>query len=46
MKALKVIQVRAQQYSDANLDFADALIVAMAERLNITRLLSMKRVNC
>src|SRR5947207_8967989 len=28
-----------QQYADANLDFVDALIVAIAERLNITRLL-------
>jgi predicted nucleic acid-binding protein len=30
-----------RQYSDANLDFVDALIVALAERLNITRLLTL-----
>jgi uncharacterized protein len=32
-----------RQYSDAGLDFVDALIVAMAERLNITRLLTLDR---
>ena len=32
-----------RQYSDADLDFVDALIVAMAERLNITRLLTLDR---
>jgi predicted nucleic acid-binding protein len=32
-----------RQYSDANLDFVDALIVATAERLNITRLLTLDR---
>ena len=32
-----------RQYYDANLDFVDALIVAMAERLNITRLLTLDR---
>jgi len=31
------------QYSDAKLDFVDALIVAMSERLNITRLLTLDR---
>ena len=30
-----------RQYSDSNLDFVDALIVALAERLNITRLLTL-----
>jgi predicted nucleic acid-binding protein len=30
-----------RQYSDARLDFVDSLIVAMAERLNITRLLTL-----
>ncbi len=29
------------QYADANLDFVDALIVTVAERLNITRLLTL-----
>jgi uncharacterized protein len=32
-----------RRYSDANLDFVDALIVATAERLNITRLLTLDR---
>lgn len=32
-----------RQYSDAKLDFVDALIVAMSERLNITRLLTLDR---
>lgn len=32
-----------RQYSDANLDFVDALIVAIAERLNIKRLLTLDR---
>jgi predicted nucleic acid-binding protein len=32
-----------RQYSDAGLDFVDALIVAMSERLNITRLLTLDR---
>lgn len=32
-----------RQYSDANLDFVDALIVAIAERLNISRLLTLDR---
>jgi predicted nucleic acid-binding protein len=31
------------EYSDASLDFVDSLIVAMAERLNITRLLTLDR---
>ncbi len=30
-----------RQYADAELDFVDALIVALAERLNITRLLTL-----
>src|SRR5574341_2532976 len=30
-----------RQYADANLDFVDALIVALAERLNITCLLTL-----
>ena len=30
-----------RQYADAKLDFVDALIVALAERLNITRLLTL-----
>ncbi len=29
------------QYADANLDFVDALIIAIAERLNITHLLTL-----
>ena len=32
-----------KQYADASLDFVDALIAAMAERLNITRLLTLDR---
>lgn len=32
-----------RQYSDANLDFVDALIVSIAERLNINRLLTLDR---
>jgi predicted nucleic acid-binding protein len=32
-----------RQYADANLDFVDALTVATAERLNITRLLTLDR---
>lgn len=32
-----------RQYADANLDFVDALIVAIAERLNIKRLLTLDR---
>jgi len=32
-----------RQYSDAGLDFVDTMIVAMAERLNITRLLTLDR---
>lgn len=32
-----------QQYADAHLDFVDALIVAMGERLNITRVLTLDR---
>jgi predicted nucleic acid-binding protein len=32
-----------RQYSDANLDFVDGLIVALAERLNIKRLLTLDR---
>ena len=31
------------QYSDAKLDFVDTLIVALAERLNITRVLTLDR---
>ena len=30
-------------YNDANLDFVDALIVAIAERLNITKILTIDR---
>jgi hypothetical protein len=32
-----------RQYSDARLDFVDTLIVAIAERLNITRVLTLDR---
>ena len=32
-----------RQYSDAKLDFVDTLIVAIAERLNITRFLTLDR---
>ena len=32
-----------RQYSDAKLDFVDTLIVAIAERLNITRVLTLDR---
>lgn len=32
-----------RQYADANLDFVDALIAPMAERLNIKRLLTLDR---
>jgi predicted nucleic acid-binding protein len=34
---------QVRRHSDANLDFVDALIVATAERLNITRLLTLDR---
>ena len=30
-----------RQYADANIDFADAILVAMAERLNITKILTI-----
>ena len=32
-----------RQYADAKVDFVDALIVAIAERLNITRILTLDR---
>ena len=32
-----------EQYADARIDFVDCVIVAMAERLNITRILSVDR---
>jgi len=32
-----------RQYSDAKVDFVDTLIVAIAERLNITRVLTLDR---
>jgi predicted nucleic acid-binding protein len=32
-----------RQYADANVDFIDSLIVAIAERLNITRILTLDR---
>jgi len=32
-----------RQYADARVDFVDAIIVAMAERLNITRVLTLDR---
>jgi uncharacterized protein len=32
-----------RRYADANLDFVDALIVAIGERLNITRVLTFDR---
>ncbi len=32
-----------RQYADANLDFVDALIVAIAEHLNIIRLVTLDR---
>ncbi len=32
-----------RQYSDAKLDFVDTIIVAIAERLNITRVLTLDR---
>lgn len=32
-----------RQYSDAKVDFVDTMIVAMAERLNITRVLTLDR---
>lgn len=32
-----------RQYSDAKLDFIDTMIVAIAERLNITRILTLDR---
>ena len=32
-----------RKYNDANIDFVDACIVAMAERLNITRILTIDR---
>lgn len=30
-----------RQYADAKLDFVDAIIAAIAERLNITRILTL-----
>lgn len=32
-----------EQYADSQLDFVDAAIVALAERLNVTRILSLDR---
>ncbi len=32
-----------QQYADARVDFVDCMIVAMAERLNITRIMTIDR---
>lgn len=32
-----------EQYADARVDFVDCVIVAMAERLNITRILTLDR---
>ena len=32
-----------RKYKDANIDFVDACIVAMAERLNITKILTVDR---
>ena len=32
-----------KQYADSQLDFVDAVIVAIAERLNITRVLTLDR---
>ncbi len=32
-----------QQYADARVDFVDCMIVAMAERLNITRIMTVDR---
>ncbi len=32
-----------RKYNDANIDFVDALIVAIAERLNITKILTVDR---
>jgi uncharacterized protein len=32
-----------RQYSDAKVDFVDTMIVAIAERLNITRVLTLDR---
>lgn len=32
-----------RKYNDANIDFVDACIVAMAERLNITKILTIDR---
>jgi uncharacterized protein len=38
----RVIQI-LEQYADAELDFVDASIIAIAERLNITRVLTLDR---
>ncbi len=32
-----------RKYNDANIDFVDALIVAIAERLNVTKILTVDR---
>jgi predicted nucleic acid-binding protein len=40
---LKRVNEILQQYSDSRLDFVDATIVAIAERRNITRILSLDR---
>lgn len=39
LRAAEIIR----KYMDANLDFVDALIFAMAERLNITKILTIDR---
>lgn len=39
---LRVVEI-LRKYNDSNLDFIDALIFAMAERLNITRILTVDR---
>jgi predicted nucleic acid-binding protein len=37
------VQGILEQYADSQLDFADAAIVAIAERLNITRVYTLDR---
>lgn len=32
-----------RKYNDANIDFVDAVVVAIAERLNITKILTVDR---
>jgi len=47
LQAVDLVHISStlEKYSDLNLDFVDAAIVAIAERLNISRLLTLDRRN-